>query len=408
MRNACVPLRLSACRCDPPPCRYNEQHLRWVALETWTYSCAFSLEPQEVQAASSFQLLLHGVDTVADIWLDGHKLAFVANSHRRHTVDVDAQLFGRQAPLLPAGAPGAQQQQQRHTLSIELHPAFPAAAAAAQRYPYDVPAASAPYAQPHYNFLRKPAADFGWDWGPAFGASGLHGGVGLLLFDDGAAVLQGVHIQQLHDSDSKGISLVLECRLTAPPGGDAGVLTAALPQLPALPPLRQAVRLSDGGDHYVKLQLAITQPVDLWWPAGFGKQALYDVVVTYQPDSATAGCHSGNKGTVRNEHVKVSGSSGSSDNSGSSLRRVRFACSSLTRRVGFRLVQLVTQPLAPAANGSALEGETFFFRVNGLPIFIKGANLIPLDILPTRATHVRHTEPVLPQLNAAAASVCSA
>ena len=31
----------------------------------------------------------------------------------------------------------------------------------------------APRALPHYNFLRKAASDFGWDWGPAFAPAGL-------------------------------------------------------------------------------------------------------------------------------------------------------------------------------------------------------------------------------------------
>jgi hypothetical protein len=34
-----------------------------------------------------------------------------------------------------------------------------------------------------YNFLRKPASDFGWDWGPAFAPAGIHGGVQLITWD---------------------------------------------------------------------------------------------------------------------------------------------------------------------------------------------------------------------------------
>lgn len=36
---------------------------------------------------------------------------------------------------------------------------------------------------PNLNFLRKPACDFGWDWGPAFASSGLLGQVQLLGTD---------------------------------------------------------------------------------------------------------------------------------------------------------------------------------------------------------------------------------
>ena len=36
---------------------------------------------------------------------------------------------------------------------------------------------------PHYNFLRKAPADFGWDWGPAFAPAGIYGGLMLVAYD---------------------------------------------------------------------------------------------------------------------------------------------------------------------------------------------------------------------------------
>jgi hypothetical protein len=43
---------------------------------------------------------------------------------------------------------------------------------------------------PNLNFLRKPACDFGWDWGPAFAPAGISGRVSLEAY--GAPYLTGV------------------------------------------------------------------------------------------------------------------------------------------------------------------------------------------------------------------------
>lgn len=73
----------------------------------------------------------------------------------------------------------------------------------------------------------------------------------------------------------------------------------------------------------------------MWWPNGYGQQNLY---------------------TLKTKVVT------GYDNTQRSVR------------VGFRTVELVQEPLK--------KGRTFYFRINGIPIFAKGSNWIPSSIFP--------------------------
>lgn len=89
-----------------------------------------------------------------------------------------------------------------------------------------------------------------------------------------------------------------------------------------------------------ELRFAVKNPT-LWWPNGYGEPYLYDLRVNAQHATGT---------------------------------------SSISHRLGFRRVELVQDDTS--AGGTP--GKTFYFKVNSVPIFIKGANWIPSDSFPTR------------------------
>lgn len=70
----------------------------------------------------------------------------------------------------------------------------PGGAASADLQPSQLASPALPAAQqlgslPAYNFVRKAASDYGWDWGPAFAPAGIPGAVELLGYS--TAVLTG-------------------------------------------------------------------------------------------------------------------------------------------------------------------------------------------------------------------------
>lgn len=82
-------VRCMACCLTPLPAhaqaglqrRFNEERLRWVALETWQCLKTFHISSEFLSAHASIDLVLT-VDSVSTVCLNGKEIGQTANAHR--------------------------------------------------------------------------------------------------------------------------------------------------------------------------------------------------------------------------------------------------------------------------------------------------------------------------------------
>jgi beta-mannosidase len=195
------------------------------------------------------------------------------------------------------------------------------------------------------NMVRKMACSFGWDWGPDLQTAGIWKPVRLERWR--TARLAQVRPLVTVDPDGTGriaVHVDVERAGVDPDDDVALVVRATLGGVDG----RAEALLAPGASSVV---VHLTCPdAPLWWPTGHGAQPLVDLDVAL--DAAT----------------------GDVDAGGAPLDEWH-------RRIGFRTVEIDTQPDEI--------GAPFTFRINGRPIFAKGANWIPDDHLLTRITRDR-------------------
>ncbi|KAG6909672.1 hypothetical protein DXG01_016079 [Tephrocybe rancida] len=142
----------------------NDFTQRWIIDDQWTYTAdlapfrhALALDSDTRQ---STLLVFYGIDTVANISVGGHPVAWVNNQFRQYTFDVSAAIS---APSLTD-----------NNLTVALESAYLYALNVSTR-PDAETLPNGGFEYPGiYPWMRKVAADFGWDWGPAFVPVGIY------------------------------------------------------------------------------------------------------------------------------------------------------------------------------------------------------------------------------------------
>jgi beta-mannosidase len=183
-------------------------------------------------------------------------------------------------------------------------------------------------------YIRKAAYEYGWDWGPRFVTSGIWRPVQLEAWDK--VRIADFAIRQ-RDVSSEVAHADAEVEVESASAGSARVSVQYTDN--GKPVTLSTVANLHAGRNIIDLPVEIRQP-KLWYPAGYGDQPLYEFTAQV--------------GAVGQPAV---------------TRKVK---------AGLRSIVLHRQ----------LDkwGRSFELIVNGIPVFAKGADVIPFDSFPNRVT----------------------
>ena len=226
--------------------RDNETEALKLMEHCFRYARSFEV-PEDLLACDRVLLRCEGLDTLADIGINGAPVGSADNMHR--TWEFDAK------PLLKPGT-------NEIVVTFRSPTKYIREAYAASRCDGS---SDAMVGFPH---LRKAHCMFGWDWGPRLPDAGIWRDISLIGVT--RARLGGVLIRQRHEAGR--VTCAIDAHVSRYGGGQLRVDTAI-----TAPDGR--VFTGEGK----RCEIEIDDP-QLWWPRGYGDQPLYGVRVVLSLD----------------------------------------------------------------------------------------------------------------------------
>ena len=299
---------------EDPYIGFGERAVQWVDKEDWIYRRSFDLS-DELAACGHIDLCFDGLDTYADVTLNGVRILSSDNMFLRHRIQADSL-------LKPEG----------NMLEIYFHSPVKVDMPKWEAYPV------------HYNprndqsengalldrkisiFARKAGYHYGWDWGPRIVTSGIWRSVCLEGWCD-ARIDDIFYRQDSVDARTAELTVLVDVAADRDiPSAELRISCDGIKPVSLKSTLRK-------GRNTLSVPVSIRKP-RLWWCRGMGPQSMY---------SFNAELRSGGK-----------------------------LIDSRTDSIGIRSIKLEREDDA--------YGRSFRFILNGIPVFMKGANYIPNDV----------------------------
>lgn len=317
----------------------NERTVQWVDKEDWVYETEFDVSSREQQQAHR-ELTFFGLDTYADVYLNDSLILQADNMFRTWRADVSRLTHEGQNRL-------------RVYLHSPVKIDMPKWEAHPNEYPGDNDQSQngGLLDRQLVPFARKAGYHYGWDWGPRLVTLGIWRPVVFTAWDD--FIVRDIWVEQQEVTQQRArirhhVTIEADHALTA----TVTVTDSASRRRLAT----QAVQLQAGTNEVV-LPYAISKP-RLWWCNGLGEPHMYTLLTE-----------------IKDERLKMKDGVTSE---GKYIPQLSSLNSHLSTRVGLRSIQLHTEPDA--------EGRAFYFTLNGVKVFMKGANYIPCDNFLPRVT----------------------
>lgn len=177
----------------------------------------------------------------------------------------------------------------------------------------------------HPNFIRKAQYSFSWDWGPSIPTMGLWKPARIVSFNE--IYVHDVTWNVVYDNDWR-IDVQIEATVAQP------CMVSVKATFSQLNLNHQFLLM---GETLMSFSIPIEVEVERWYPRGYGEQKMYNL------------------------ELDIGGKT-------------------FHRKVAFRTVRLVEDFIDPK---NEKKGRNFYFEINGIPVFLKGSNWIPISMFPS-------------------------